>query len=86
MLEYMGILACEIQRDEDVKPLRETFRRWLRIPDAVSYTGFSRAFLYRLLTEGMIESRSVKAKTGTKKGIRLVDRESIDKFILESGR
>jgi hypothetical protein len=80
----MGILKTEYQ--DDVKPPREVFRRWLRIPAAVSYSGFSRAFLYKLLTAGTIESHCVKEKVGSKKGIRIIDRESLDQYIIGHGK
>ena len=54
--------------------------RWLRIPAAVSYSGISRARLFLLLAEGQIRSASVIAKGG-KRGMRIIDRLSIDEFL-----
>jgi hypothetical protein len=54
--------------------------RWLKVPAAVSYSGLSRARLYILLAEGQIKSASVRFK-GKLRGIRVVDRESIDEFL-----
>jgi hypothetical protein len=54
--------------------------RWLKVPAAVSYSGINRARLYILLAEGQIKSASVRSK-GRLRGIRLVDRESIDEFL-----
>jgi hypothetical protein len=54
--------------------------RWLKVPVAVSYSGINRARLYTLLAEGQIKSASVRSK-GRFRGIRIIDRESIDQFI-----
>ena len=54
--------------------------RWLRIPAATNYSGFSRARLYVLLAEGQIKSASIRAR-GKNRGIRVVDKESIDRFL-----
>jgi hypothetical protein len=58
----------------------ELVARWLRVPVAVTYSGLSRARLYTLLAEGQIRSASIRAK-GRRRGIRLIDRLSIDQFI-----
>jgi hypothetical protein len=54
--------------------------RWLRIPAAVAYSSLSRARLYSLLSSGEIRSASIRAK-GRERGIRVIDRLSIDQFI-----
>ena len=54
--------------------------RWLKVPAAVSYSGLSRAKLYILLASGEIRSASVRIK-GKVRGIRVIDRESIDEFL-----
>jgi len=54
--------------------------RWLKVEAAVSYTGISRAVLYRILAEGKIRSSSLRAR-GASRGIRLIDRASLDAFI-----
>jgi hypothetical protein len=54
--------------------------RWLRIPAAVAYSSLSRARLYSLLSSGEIKSASIRAK-GRERGIRVIDRLSIDRFI-----
>jgi Helix-turn-helix domain len=54
--------------------------RWLKVPAAVSYSGLSRAKLYILLASGEIRSASVRIK-GKIRGIRVIDRESIDEFL-----
>jgi hypothetical protein len=59
--------------------------RWLRIPAAVAYSGFSRAKLFILLSEGRIKSVSVTS-AGKRRGIRVVDRLSIDDFLSSLGK
>jgi hypothetical protein len=54
--------------------------RWLRVPAAVSYSGLSRAKLYVALAEGLIRSASITSR-GKRRGIRVVDRESIDEYL-----
>jgi hypothetical protein len=54
--------------------------RWLKVPVAVSYSGVSRAKLYILMAEGQIKSASICSK-GKRRGIRVIDRLSIDKFL-----
>jgi hypothetical protein len=54
--------------------------RWLKVPAAVSYSGINRARLYILLAEGQIKSASVRSR-GRLRGIRVVDRESIDRYL-----
>jgi hypothetical protein len=69
------MLSSEIVQDPATLP-----PRWLKIPPAVAYSGLSRARLYTLLAEGQIKSASVYSK-GKQRGIRIVDRESIDRFL-----
>ena len=57
--------------------------RWLRVPAAVSYSGIRRARLYELLAEGRIRSVCLRASKDKLRGIRLIDRESIDAFMLQ---
>jgi len=54
--------------------------RWLRIPAAVSYSGISRAKLFVLMAKGEIKSASITS-AGKRRGIRIIDRLSIDKFL-----
>jgi hypothetical protein len=54
--------------------------KWLRVPDAVKYSGLSRSLLYRLMAEGQIKSVCVR-KRGNTRGARLLSAESIDAFI-----
>ncbi len=54
--------------------------RWLKVDAAVNYSGISRAVLYRILAEGKIRSSSLRAR-GASRGIRLIDRASLDAYI-----
>ena len=54
--------------------------RWLKVDAAVRYSGISRAVLYRILAEGKIRSSSLRAR-GASRGIRLIDRLSLDAYI-----
>jgi hypothetical protein len=54
--------------------------RWLKVEAAVSYSGISRAVLYRILAEGKIRSSSLRSR-GALRGIRLIDRASLDAYI-----
>jgi hypothetical protein len=57
--------------------------RWLKVPVAVSYSGINRARLYILMAEGQIKSASVRSR-GSSRGIRLVDRLSLDEFLTQN--
>jgi hypothetical protein len=54
--------------------------RWLKVNAAVSYSGISRAVLYRILAEGKIRSSSLRSR-GALRGIRLIDKASLDAYI-----
>jgi hypothetical protein len=56
---------------------------WLRLPAAMAYTGFSRGFLYRLLYDNKIRSIVIKTDKTNIKGIRLISRASLDKYIID---
>ena len=75
------MLTTEIQRDTHSGPVTLN-PRWLRIPAAVKYSGLSRSRLYKLLAERKIRSICVKSYKGAERGVRLLDRESIDTFML----
>lgn len=57
--------------------------RWLRIPAAVKYSGLSRSHLYDLIAKRKIKSISLKSHKLNTRGVRLIDRESIDQLMLE---
>jgi hypothetical protein len=68
--------AAELQA-EIVRP------EWLRLPAAMAYSGFSRGFLYRLLYSNEIRSIVIKTDKTNIKGIRLISRASLDKYIID---
>ena len=76
-----SMLTTELQQDTHSGPVTLN-PRWLRIPAAVKYSGLSRSKLYELLSEKRIKSICVKARKGGARGVRLLDRESIDSFML----
>lgn len=53
---------------------------WLRIPDAVRFSGISRSKLYELTKAGRIRSASIR-DAGQSKGTRLIERASLFGFI-----
>jgi hypothetical protein len=75
------MLTTEIQQDTHSGPVTLN-PRWLRIPAAVRYSGLSRSRLYELISNGKIRSICVKFHKGAERGVRLLDRESIDNFML----
>jgi hypothetical protein len=75
------MLTTELQQDTHSGPVTLN-PRWLRIPAAVKYSGLSRSKLYELLSEGRIKSICVKSHRGAERGVRLLDRESVDSFML----
>jgi hypothetical protein len=78
---YLGLmLTREIQLDTHSGPVTLN-PRWLRIPAAVKYSGLSRSKLYEVLSEGRIRSICVKSQKGSQRGVRVIDRESIDAFM-----
>jgi hypothetical protein len=52
---------------------------WLRLPDVTRLFGISRSHCYTLISEGSIESISLK-KRGAIRGIRLVKYDSISSY------
>jgi hypothetical protein len=78
MLGFM--LTTEIQQDTHTGPVTLN-PRWLRIPSAVKYSGLSRSRLYELLGQRRIKSICLKSHNSALRGVRLVDRESIDLFM-----
>jgi hypothetical protein len=75
------MLTTELRQDTYSGPVTLN-PRWLRIPAAVKYSGLSRSKLYELLSEGRIKSICVKSHRGAERGVRLLDRESVDAFML----
>ncbi len=61
----------------DGVPIRS---RYLRIHQVLAWYPFRRAKLYELLTNGDIKSFVLKEK-GALRGMRLIDRDSLDQFL-----
>ena len=74
------MLTTEIQQDTHTGPVTLN-PRWLRIPSAVKYSGLSRSRLYELLAQGRIRSICLRSRRDALRGVRLVDKESIDLFV-----
>jgi hypothetical protein len=74
------MLTTEIQQATYTGPVTLN-PRWLRVPSAVKYSGISRSRLYELISEGRIKSTCLKSHRDASRGVRLVDRESIDRFM-----
>jgi hypothetical protein len=55
--------------------------RWLRVPSAVTYSGLSKSYLYPAIIDGRIRSACLRAHGDASRGIRLIDRLSLDDFI-----
>jgi hypothetical protein len=63
------------------KLLRGGKSRWLRVKDLP----FSRGHTYRLLFEGILQSVELRVP-GSKRSVRLIDGESLDKYLLNLSR
>ena len=74
------MLTTEIQQDTHTSPVTLN-PRWLRIPSAVKYSGLSRSRLYELRAQGRIKSICLKSRNDALRGVRLIDRESVDLFM-----
>jgi hypothetical protein len=74
------MLTTDIQQDTYNGPVTLN-PRWLRIPSAVKYSSLSRSRLYELIAEGSIKSICLKSHRDALRGVRLVDRESVDLFM-----
>jgi hypothetical protein len=55
--------------------------RWMRVGAAVKYSGINRSRLFKLIAEGSIKSACVKEHRHAKRGLRLIDRFSLDIFL-----
>jgi hypothetical protein len=55
--------------------------RWLRIAAAVKYSGINRSRLFKLIAEGGIRTACLKEHRGAKRGVRLIDRLSLDLYL-----
>jgi hypothetical protein len=55
--------------------------RWLRPAVAVKYSGLSKSYICPAITDGRIRSACLRAHDGASRGIRLIDRFSLDAFV-----
>jgi hypothetical protein len=55
-------------------------RKWLRVAEAIEYSGWGRSTFYKVLNDGGIKTAMVCQK-GNTKGIRMVSVDSIDSYI-----
>jgi hypothetical protein len=55
--------------------------RWLRVNELP----FSRGYTYRLITDGVLFSVELKLP-GSKRSVRLIDANSLDRYLLKLGR
>jgi hypothetical protein len=74
------MLTTEIQQDTHTGPVTLS-PRWLRIPSVVKYSGISRSRLYELLAQKRIKSICLKSRNDALRGVRPIDRESVDLFM-----
>jgi excisionase family DNA binding protein len=63
-------------------PLNVTLQpRWLRPATAAKYAGLSKSYIYPAISDGRIRSACLRAHNGASRGIRLIDRVSLDEFL-----
>lgn len=85
--ERVALIGVEPESEPDAKPGRASRfddrinPRWLRIPAAVKYSGINRNRLFKLIAQGAIKTASLKEHRGAKRGLRLIDRISLDLFL-----
>jgi hypothetical protein len=79
--------SMDSEPESEAKPKRpsrfndQVNPRWLRIVAATRYSGINRSRLFRLITEGKIRTACLKEHPRAKRGVRLVDRLSLDLFL-----
>lgn len=69
------MLGPQIQEVAALKPA------YLRIPDAIKYSGIGRSTLYTLMAEGRLKSVALKTHRDNVRGLRLISRDSLDSFL-----
>jgi hypothetical protein len=81
----VALIGTPLETESDSKrPARFDDRinpRWLRIDAAVRYSGINRSRLFKLIAEGVVRSASLKEHRGAKRGLRLIDRFSLDLYL-----
>jgi hypothetical protein len=63
------------------KPSQRLIPRWLKLPDAVAYSGISKSQLYNFIRSGKLQAAKVKGRGDGTRGTRLVDRLSLDRLL-----
>lgn len=58
---------------------RELSSDWLTVQETFQYGRFSRSRLYKMITEGMIKTFSLRSR-GNVKGKRYVSKQSLDSY------
>jgi predicted site-specific integrase-resolvase len=53
---------------------------WFRAEAAARHLGISKALIYKWMADGLFPSVTIK-DPGSKKGVRLIDREKLDEFL-----
>jgi hypothetical protein len=81
-VKSVRMLSKEIQ-DDVAGSAQALLPRWLRIPVAIKYSGLCRSHLYELIAKRKIKSVCLKSHKFNTRGVRLIDRESIDQLMLE---
>ena len=69
--------SLDIQKPQHAQSLRPEF---LRLKDAVKYSGLSRSFLYDGFNSGDIKGGVIRQR-GAAKGVRMVSVDSIDQYL-----
>lgn len=76
-LEHRHTLTVTAENESAIRS------RYIRVQHALQSYPFKRAKLYELLASGAIKSFVLKAK-GATRGIRIIDRYSIDEFLAKA--
>jgi len=72
--------TSSVQTLTEIIPQRSVASRYIRVQQALAWYPFKRAKLYEHLASGRIDS-FVLREGGSRKGIRLIDRFSLDRFL-----
>ena len=74
-IETASTAKRESRFDDAISP------RWLRVATAVKYSGINRSRLFRLIAEGVVKTACLKERPKAKRGLRLIDRWSLDLYL-----
>ena len=53
---------------------------WIRIPDAIRFSGLSRSMIYELIGKGLVKSYCLRQR-GKVRGTRLISFDSLSEFL-----